>query len=160
MTIYSGLLLWVFCIISSNAYAADNMLFYGSLTEPPPCSINDGDYVDVDFGNQVGVNKVDGVNYLRPVNYQINCDQNTDAGNMTLEIIGVRTDYDNAALRTNVADLGIKIFQNDYPFEINKPIQISLANKPILKAVPVKRPGSMLSERSFEATATLLAAYQ
>ncbi|WP_413507992.1 fimbrial protein [Serratia proteamaculans] len=161
MTTYAGLVLLLASgALTGNAYAAENMRFYGTLVEPPPCTINDGGNVDVNFGDRVGVTKVDGVNYLQAVNYQISCEANADAWNMTLEIIGVPTDYDSAALMANVTDLGIKILQNGQPFELNKPIPIRLANKPKLEAVPVKRPGATLREGAFEATATLLAVYQ
>lgn len=146
--------------LTGNLCAAENMKLYGTLVEPPPCTINDGGNVDVDFGSRVGVTKVDGVNYLQLVNYQITCDPNVEATNMTLQIIGVPTDYDSAAVKANVTDLGIHILQNGQPFELNKPIPIKFVSQPKLEAVPVKRPGATLKEGPFEATATLLAAYQ
>ncbi|CAI0697350.1 fimbrial protein [Serratia quinivorans] len=157
ITTCAGLLLmWV----GGTACAAENMKLYGTLVEPPPCTINDGGMVDVDFGNRVGVKKVDGVNYLQPINYQITCDPNANSWNMTLEIVGASTNYDKAAVVTDATDLGIQILQNGQPFELNKPIAIRLASKPKLEAVPVKRPGAQLKEGPFEATATLLAVYQ
>ncbi|MGE6469010.1 fimbrial protein [Serratia proteamaculans] len=161
MRVHSGLLLLLVSSgVAVNVSAAENMRLYGTLVEPPPCTINDGGNVEVDFGNRVGVKKVDGVNYLQPINYTISCDPNANAWNMTLEIIGVPTDYDKAAVNADVTDLGIHILQNGQPFELNKPIPIRLANKPKLEAVPVKRPGAILKEGPFVATATLLATYQ
>lgn len=159
MTTYSRLFLACGTLVS-NVYASENMRFFGSMIEPPPCTINDGGNVDVDFLDRVGVKKVDGVNYLKPINYQITCDPNVGAWNMTLEIVGVPADYDNAALKTDVTNLGVRILQNGQPFELNKPISIRLADKPTLEAVPVKQPGAILNEGPFVATATLLAAYQ
>ncbi|WP_258090194.1 fimbrial protein [Serratia liquefaciens] len=158
---YSGTALVLLCgVLSAAAQAADNMKLHGTLVEPPACTINNGADVDVDFGNRVGVKKVDGVNYLQPMNYQITCDPNANAWAMTLEIVGVRADYDSAAVVTGVTDLAIQIKQNGVPFELNKPIPIVLTNPPRLEAVPVKRPGAMLTEGPFEATATLKAVYQ
>ncbi|CAI1189881.1 putative minor fimbrial subunit StfF [Serratia marcescens] len=158
---YSGIA-WLFAssTLSSAGMAAENMAFFGTLVEPPACTINNGGLVDVDFGNRVGIKKVDGVNYLQPMNYQINCDPNAQAWAMTLEIVGVSADYDRAAVVTGVKDLAIQIKQNGVPFELNKPIPIQLTNPPHLEAVPVKRQRATLKEGPFEATATLKAVYQ
>lgn len=158
---YSGITLLLACgMLSTSGRAAENMKFFGTLVEPPACTINNGGNVDVDFGNRVGVKKVDGVNYLQPMNYQITCDPNANAWAMTLEIVGTPADYDRAAVVTGVTDLAIQIKQNGVAFELNKPIPISLTNPPQLEAVPVKRPGATLKEGPFEATATLKAVYQ
>ncbi|MGI9710813.1 fimbrial protein [Serratia marcescens] len=158
---YSGIAwLLAFGALSSPGQAAENMKFFGTLVEPPACTINNGGNVDVDFGNRVGVKKVDGVNYLQPMNYQITCDPSANAWRMTLEIAGKAASYDKAGVVTNVTDLAIQIRQNGVPFELNKPIAINLNNPPQLEAVPVKRPGATLKEGAFEATATLKAVYQ
>ncbi len=161
MKLYAGmLLLLVSATLSVPGMAADNMKFSGTLIEPPPCTINNDGQVDVDFGSRVGVKKVDGVNYLQVMNYRIKCDPSVSARDMTLEIIGTPADYDAAAVSSNVTDLAIQIKQNGVPFELNKPIPISLTTPPILSAVPVKRIGATLVEGPFEATATLRAVYQ
>ncbi|MDI3197828.1 fimbrial protein [Serratia ureilytica] len=140
--------------------AADNMRFSGTLIEPPTCSINDGNRVDVDFGDRVGVKKVDGKNYLQPVNYQITCEPGAGSWAMTLEVVGSAADFDRAAIESNVDNLAIRLLQDGKPFALNKPIAIQRNAPPQLEAVPVKRPGSELSEGAFEATATLQAVYQ
>ncbi|MEY0891467.1 pilus assembly protein, partial [Providencia rettgeri] len=62
--------------------------------------------------------------------------------------------------QTNEKNLAIRITQNGQPFEINKPITITPTTPPAIKAVPIKRPGSTLTEGPFSVTATLLAEYQ
>lgn len=146
--------------LGSPAAAEDNMRFSGTLIEPPPCTINDGGEVDVDFGNRVGVTRVDGVNYLQPVNYRVTCSPGARAWSMTLEVVGTPADYDEAAIKSNVDDLAIRLLQNGKRFILNKPIPIKLNAAPTLTAVPVKRQGAVLKEGAFEATATLLAVYQ
>ncbi|AVN32298.1 fimbrial protein [Serratia marcescens] len=146
--------------LGGPATAADNMRFSGVLIEPPPCTINDGGEVDVDFGNRVGVSKVDGVNYQQPVNYRISCTPGAGAWNMTLEVVGTAADYDTAAVASNMDDLAVRLLQNGKRFILNQPIPVRLNAPPTLKAVPVKRPGATLKEGAFEATATLLAVYQ
>ncbi|HHQ4308821.1 TPA: fimbrial protein [Serratia fonticola] len=140
--------------------AADNLLFRGTLIEPPPCKINDGGQVDVNFGERVGVNKVDGVNYLMAMDYRIICEPGVSGLDMTLTLSGLPTGYDDAAIKTDRADLGIRVLQNGQPFTLDKPIDIDPNNPPTLEAVPVKTPGATLNEGTFEATATLQAQYQ
>jgi type 1 fimbria pilin len=140
-----------------------DMIFHGTLIEPPPCTINDGDRVDVDFGDRVGINKVDGVNYRKMLNYQITCDKAIGGSwALTLSLIGSSAEFDGEALLTNKASLGIRIYKknNNEPFTPNSTLKINLANPPRLEAVPIKQAGATLTEGPFEAWATLRADYQ
>jgi len=158
MTRYLTLSLLLVC--GHPLYAADNMLFRGTLIEPLPCTINDGGMVDVDFGERVGVNKVDGVNYLKAMDYRITCEPGVSGLDMTLTLSGVHTGYDPAAVQTDLVDLGIRVLQNGKPFTLNMPLSIDPKNPPVLEAVPVKTPGATLKEGAFLATATLKAEFQ
>jgi hypothetical protein len=143
------------------AWGEQDMKFSGTLVAPPPCIINDGNVIDVDFGTKVGINRVDGVNYLKTVNYTITCDPSATLWDMTLTLNGTNaTWWDNATLQTDVADLGIQITQSGRPFELSKPIAIDPKNPPTLQAVPVKKAGSTLTAQPFQATATLTAIFQ
>ncbi|WP_235432617.1 fimbrial protein [Pragia fontium] len=135
------------------------MSFHGILVEPPPCKINDGAMVDVNF-ERVGVNKVDGVNYLKTLDYNITCEPGVTGLDMTLLLSGQKTSYDDAAVQTDLADLGIRVLQNGQPFTLDTPIKIDPQSPPTLTAVPVKTPGATLTENAFSASATLLASYQ
>ena len=138
-----------------------DMTFRGTLIEPPPCTINDGERVDVDFGERVGINKVDGVNYRQIMNYQITCN-NAGSGSwaLTLSLTGAAAGFDEQALQTNKTDLGIRVYQNDKPFTPGSSLAIDISNPPRLEAVPVKREGATLTEGAFESWATLRADYQ
>ncbi|CAI1018820.1 Minor fimbrial protein prsF precursor [Serratia proteamaculans] len=138
-----------------------DMTFHGTLIEPPPCTINDGNQVEVDFGDRVGINKVDGENYRQQLNYQITCDKAL-GGNwaLTLSLSGSAAGFDNDALLTNKSGLGIRVYQGDKPFTPNSSVKINLANPPRLDAVPIKQTGATLTEGVFEAWATLRADYE
>ncbi|WP_440515023.1 fimbrial protein [Serratia sarumanii] len=160
MTILLTGLLWSVV----TAQAKDNeagMTFYGTLITPPPCAISDGGRIDVDFGDRVGINKVDGTNYRQSMNYQVRC-ENGSGSNwlLSLSLIGAATGFDKNALQTSKTDLGIRVYENGQPFTPGSRLSISLANQPLLEAVPVKRTGATLTEGSFEAWATLQADYQ
>lgn len=154
-------ILWsLLLVLSHPLHAVDNMLFRGTLIEPPPCKINEGGMVDVDFGDKVGVNKVDGVNYLKALDYRVTCEEGASGMDVVLTLSGQPTFYDGAAIQTDMADLGIRILQNGQPFTLDTPVVIDPKAPPMLQAVPVKAPGASLKEGAFTATATLKAEYQ
>lgn len=162
-TMMNTLLLAIVWGITSVALAEGDveMTFHGSLIEPPPCTINDGNRVDVNFGERLGINKVDGVNYRQMINYQIVCeDAVSGSWALTLSLNGASAGFDELALNTNKTDLGIRIYQNDKPFKPGSKLEIDLSSPPRLEAVPIKREGSTLIEGSFESWATLRADYQ
>lgn len=166
MNIYGAMMLFLAGVGASTlTQAADNMSFHGTLIAPPPCTIsnglNDGSKIDVDFGERIGINKVDGINYRRTVDYRIRCEEGAGKWDMTLIITGTATGFDEAAVQTQQkADLGIRLYQNGQPFILNQALPVDPNNLPVLEAVPVKAPGNTLTEGAFEATATLQAVYQ
>ncbi|MFJ2334797.1 fimbrial protein [Pseudomonas helleri] len=143
--------------LCSNATA--NVAFNGTLIEPPPCTINGGSTIEVDF-KEVGISKVDGEHYRESVNYAITCSTDTLPWEMILTVRGTPTGFDSSAVQSSVVDLGIRLLQNGIPLELNTPLIITPSSPPVLEAVPVKRLGSTLAPGGFTASATLLANYQ
>ncbi|ADZ41222.1 TPA: fimbrial protein [Yersinia enterocolitica] len=158
--ISGGVVTVVLALGSSLAYA-DNMLFSGTLINPPPCVINGGSTIDVPFGENLGVNKIDGINYTQTVPYSVTCETVSSSLELGITIVSASvTTFDPAAIQTDVQNLGIRILKNGIPFALNTRVAYDKNNPPELKAVPVKATGATLSEGSFEATATLLVDYQ
>lgn len=149
-----GLLL---CLSIAPLFAANDLAFRGVLIEPPPCTINSGIAIDVDFGARLGVNKVNGVNYMQDLNYSISCSAGSAPWSMRLTLEGAATGYDSAAVETNMAGLGLHFMQASKPFPLNTQLPVDPKNLPRLQVVPVKMPGATLSEGAFNATATLQA---
>ncbi|CAI1819802.1 putative minor fimbrial subunit StfF [Serratia plymuthica] len=157
----AGMLLSALLILSQAIPAhAANMFFQGTLVRAPSCEINEGQAIDVNFGDRVGVSKVDGSNYLQTIDYHITCEPGATTLELGLRVVGAPTIFDGAALQTNVSDLGIRLLQNGLPLQINQRVAIDPKNPPRLQAVPVKKMGVALPEGVFEVTATLLADYQ
>ncbi|MFA3759749.1 fimbrial protein [Yersinia sp. 2544 StPb PI] len=147
--------------LSSTLVYADDVLFTGTLINPAPCVINGGNTIDVPFGENLGVNKIDGINYTRDVPYSMTCETTSSSLELGLTIVSASvTTFDSAAIQTDVQDLGIRLLKNGVPFALNTRVAYDKNNPPVLKAVPVKAAGATLSEGSFEATATLLVDYQ
>ena len=87
MKICKQLALLVLCTAGINAAASANLAFTGTLVEPPLCTINNGNTLTIDF-KDVGVNKVDGINYRLPMNYTITCAGSTLPWEMVLTVKG------------------------------------------------------------------------
>ncbi|MDC6118403.1 fimbrial protein [Serratia rubidaea] len=132
---------------------------YGTLVEPPPCQINNNQVIDVPFG-EIGVNRVDGKNYLKQVEAPLKCDDSQLKWDLWLEVHGQATAFDKAAVQSSVTDLGIHLMMDGKPLELNKPVLITPAPTLKLQAVPVKKAGAELPEGAFDASATLLVEYQ
>ncbi|EOY5052097.1 fimbrial protein [Serratia marcescens] len=153
-----GLALWS---LYGNALAGEALMaFSGTLNAPPPCVINNGQRIEVDFGQQVGISQVDGQRYLQNVNYRIDCEPGSSGQTLGLTLVAAASGFDVAAVPTNVPDLAIRLLLAGNPFVLNKRMPIDAANTPRLQAVPVKRPGGALTPQAFSAQATLLADYQ
>lgn len=125
----------------------------------PPCIINDDQAIDVDFGSELLTTKIDGSNYIKTVDYTLECKNNTSNA-MKMQVQGSATTFDSSALQTNMKDLGVALKANGSALTINNWMNFTYPNKPVLQAVPVKRAGSSLSGGDFVAAATLMVAYQ
>ncbi|WP_338481056.1 fimbrial protein [Pseudomonas trivialis] len=147
------------CTLGLGNGASANLTFSGTLNEPPPCTIDAGNTIEVDFGD-VGIKRIDGVKYRRGLGYTISCGTDTLPWELRLSVNGTPTGFDGAAVQTSVPSLGVRVFQNNQPFALNKPMDINLSSPPTLEVVPVQQPGAILAPSRFTAVATLLAEYE
>lgn len=149
--IFSALLIALFLDYSATAESSTpNFKFHGNLTVVD-CTVNDNKSMTVDFGDAVGVHKINGKNYSQPVPFEVKCTA-PDSGSippLKLTISGSKTDFDKTAVTTTVDGLGVQVQRNGVPQELNKPIVISYSDLPVLTVVPVLKPGTELSARSF-----------
>ncbi|MGY2137362.1 fimbrial protein [Pseudomonas reactans] len=159
MTCWQQRALLALCSIGLCNAASANLTFSGTLNEPPPCTIDAGNTIEVDFGD-VGTKRVDGVKYRRGLGYTISCGPATLPWALKLSVNGTPTPYDASAVQTNVPALGIRVYQNNVPFPLNTRLDITLSSPPVLEVVPIKQPGITLPPARFAAVATLLAEYE
>lgn len=130
--------------------------FHGTLVVVE-CSINAGGRQMVDFGDAVGIHRIDGKRYEQSVPFNLDC-KNYAGGQMpamTLTPEGTATSFDEAALATNVSGLGIELRSNGTPLPLNKAVSLDYNNLPSLTAVPVVQPSTELSAQPFAATVRL-----
>lgn len=141
--------------------AINDVTFHGTLVSPPACTISDGKTIEVEFRNVI-IDNINGDNFRQDVPYTITCDPDVrdDAWEMSLTWTGNQTSYDDAAIETDVAGLGIELQQNGQLFKVGEQLTIDPASPPTLTAVPVKASDAALSEGNFSAWATLTVDYQ
>lgn len=152
----------VICILKIPMGYAD-ITFKGRLVSLPPCSISNDALIDVDFGDSIGVNTVDGANYKKKINYSVTCTQSAPVGSsLILMLKGNPANYDSekASINTNKNGLGIKFYLGGQAFKLDTKVKINVNSLPTLEAVPIKNPSVDLTQGFFESTGTLLAEYQ
>lgn len=126
----------------------------------PPCTINNNDKsITVDFGDAVSTTRIDGHYKRIPVEYDIDC-KSARAPDLKMTLSGEGAGFDKKVLSTNHTDLGIALYHEDTPLELNSSINFNLTNKPKLEAVLVKRENSVLDGGGFVASATMSIEYQ
>ncbi|CAQ82822.1 MULTISPECIES: fimbrial protein [Photorhabdus] len=131
---------------------------YGVVIAPPPCEINNGNTIDVDFG-EVMITRIDGVNYMKPVKYTVKCEK-MPVNAMKMKIAGNTASFDRMVLETNRAGLGIAVIHNGQKLPVNDWMKFTYPNFPELHAVPVKEMSAVLKGGNFGAGATMMVEYQ
>ncbi len=144
---------------SGNLLATMTMLsIQGTILLPPPCVINGEKPISITF-NEVLTTRVDGKNYRQQVPYTLQCNA-ASSNALRMMITGGDAGFGNGALRTDIDDLGINLEADSSAFPVNTWLIFYLPEQPKLFAVPIKRPGSTLSARPFNAAATMVVDYQ
>lgn len=124
-----------------------------------PCKINNNGIIEVNFGNDVKTNLVDGNYKKMRVPYILDCPAGAPKA-MSFRIEGPPAAFDYDVLMTNFSDFGIAIISDEHPLPINSPKDFTYPYLPRLYAVPVKRPGAILKGGVFSAGAIMRVEYR
>lgn len=140
--------------------ATDNMTFHGTLVVPP-CTISSGKTIEVSFGTNLGVNKIDGSNYKQSVNYTVDCESGYAANNLAIVVDTTNpAAFDSSAVQTDKTGLGIRILVDGAAATFASRVAVSdPVSPPVIEAVPVKDQSVALIAGAFEASLTLRADY-
>ncbi|MGP3070585.1 fimbrial protein [Serratia nevei] len=155
---FLSLTVLVMGLLYSTYSCAADITIKVAVLEQPSCVINGERPIEVDFGDDVIVNRVDGRNYSRPIGYTLNC--GGGSGKLKMQLRGSSAAFDSQLLQTSNGDLGIALLRDGNRVAPNSWMNFNYGDVPILTAVPVKRPGSVLKGGLFTAGATMLIAYQ
>lgn len=133
--------------------------FQGGVILALPCSVNNGEVIEVDFGDMV-IREIDGVRYSKPIPFKIDC---SAAGAVQMRFTGTKSSFDLWGIETSKPGLGIHITIDGNPYPAwagsNKDIP-DVQSPPELRAVPIVNSASPPSPGAFTSVATLLAEYQ
>lgn len=151
-------IIWVFVFFCHSVFA-DTKLTIKITVLAPPCVINENNLIDVDFGSEVVVSKVDEHIYVKPVNFDFNCSDNV-ATDFKFQIEGTGSSFDKNILRTNNKNLGVRFLSNNNEIDINKWVDFNINSKPQITALLIQNPKSDLAAGDFSTGATLKVDYQ
>jgi len=151
--------LTVSLLSSFAAYSYDINIGVSGNVVTPPCIINSGQTIVVDFGDSIVTSKIDGVKYIKTLSYSLVCD-GRPSDSMKMKVLGEPTSFDGKLLKTSSHNLGIRMIMDERPFPLNEWVNFYYTKQPILQAVPVKNNGGEIAGGIFTAGATLLVAYQ
>lgn len=147
-------------VLRGSEAATADVTIKGVIISPPPCTINNNNTINVNFGNAVDISKVDGKNYLTDISYSLQCTGNT-SDTMTLSIQGTPADFDSgAALEGGHGGLGIELLHDGDRLKLGDKIAFTYPTLPSLQAVPVKKEGATLETGEFSVGATMVVDWQ
>ncbi len=135
------------------------MAFHGTLIEVPPCVVNDGRQVVVDFGDEVMTTRIDGSRYKQRIEFTVDCSVEFSSL-QKMRIEGSAAGFDPTVLSGNHAGFGIALYHNDTRYTPGDWLAFNGADLPVLYAAPVKQDGSTLSGGAFSVLASLVVDYQ
>ncbi|WP_238387483.1 fimbrial protein [Serratia sp. P2ACOL2] len=136
--------------------------FTGKVIEAPPCNINNGQVIEVNFGDDLQTTRIDGENYRKNIDYVLDC-REAGSNAIRMQIRGPAASFDNRMLATvERPELGISIkLANIMIFSVNDWLRMDSSSiKPALTAAPAKAPNSELQPGNFSAGATMVFEYQ
>lgn len=146
--------------VAPPAQAVD-VYFSGTLVAPPPCVINANQDISVNFGDDLLVGRVDGVNYEQVIDYSLDCSAGASVTSaFKLQLQGNGAGFDSSVLNTSKTGLGLELRSGGAKLPVNSWINFNEPARPALTAVPVRNSVGTLTGGVFTASATLLVDYQ
>lgn len=159
-------ILFVLCLLGMipNSRAASEgdvttVNISGIIVDTPECVVNGNDTVDVDFGNDVIIRRINGGDYRVGIVYTALCGVVAQNG-LTLTISGEDAGFGNGLLKTSRDGLGIRLYKNSEIVSAGEKIQFEYPNFPVLDAELVKDNTVNLTAGEFSGTATMVFGFQ
>lgn len=146
-------------LTSAPTQAATTVSVKVTVLAPLPCVLNGNQPIEVNFGDEVLTTRINGENYLTPVDYKFTCTEPEKNG-MRLLLAGTGAGFDGKLLQTSVGGLGIAFLNNGSRIALNSWQNFTFPALPKLEAVPVKQANATLPTGEFMASATLRVDYQ
>jgi len=129
-----------------------------------PCQVVDSrsanlvERVEINFGNAVGINHINGSYKKVELPYSIACNPGySDRLRMNFEYTGAS--FDKNLVQTSNEALGVRFLSNGAVVTAGEWFRIEVLHSPRLEAVLVRKPGAKLQPGKFTAVATLQVDY-
>lgn len=123
------------------------------------CEINNGETINVDFGNNLMARQLDGESYMKAIEYSLACEDLT-SNDLEMQFEGTSTSFNEDYLATDRDGLGIKLYMNGASMPLNTWVPFTWPEVPVLQAAPVKGESNDVETGVFSASATLKIQYQ
>ncbi|HCM9126669.1 TPA: fimbrial protein [Enterobacter asburiae] len=153
----------IFGAISHSSVADDNNIniTVKVVVRASPCKINNGQVIDVNFGDTVITTDVPKQLVEKDVNYTLDCASADQSKTLVMRISGTGATFDDKSLKTSIPELGIKMKADGADYPVNTDLVLAnSSSKPALKALLVQESGAHLPTGSFTAGATMTVDYQ
>lgn len=141
------------------ALAQADVTFHGTLIDAPPCVVNGGQKIQVDFGNDVMTTRIDGSEYKQRIDFTLDCSAATSS-HQKVRITGTAAGFDAQALSGDIPGFGIALYHGQNRYTLGEWLSFTEPNLPEFYAVPVKDPQTDLSGGRFSVLASLVVDYQ
>lgn len=125
----------------------------------PPCTINGGRDIFVNFGSGILPGSINGINHEKPLPYTVDCPAGT-SNLLKLQVAGTGAAFNASLLSTNKNNLAIEIKSNGTRLAINNWIDFVYPTQPALSAVLVRNSTGSISLGTINATATIIVEYR
>lgn len=124
------------------------------------CEINDNQPINVDFGDML-IKDVDGINYERPVEYTLDCEDGNTNPNLKLRFENnAGAPFDSTLLNTSDRNVGILIKANGNKLPLGEWVSFSYNSYPALTATPVPSTVGGIDDGRLTAIALLTVEYE
>lgn len=124
----------------------------------PPCRINDGNMITIDFEDVIEKD-IDKGNYVKPIEYTLVCNTAFNLG-MKMSISGTGASFNNKLLQTNFENLAVEFKANNNHLALKDKINFFYKTPPKLSVTLVKKANTSIPGGQFVANATLKVEYQ
>lgn len=154
--IFGLLSLSKFCAADNTANITVNVMVTADV-----CEINNGQNIDVDFGDSIVTTDVMAGTVQKTIAYTFDCSNADTSKTLKMRITGSEADFTGGLLKTTISDLAIKLKADGVDYPINSDLSLASKDyKPNLVAVLVGKPGARLPTGGFTAGATMMVDYQ
>ncbi|MCK7268877.1 hypothetical protein L8O48_17590 [Enterobacter cloacae] len=141
-----------------------NLSVRGVIEDAPECTINGNDMIDVDFGDAVYSQKIDGLNYKRQkLIYNMSC-SNMLSTSLKVKVVSTSGEgFESGMIGTNRDGLAIRLYSDNGVLHTDEFLNFTYNNDsggPNIYAVLAAKETSELVEGTFSGAGTLVILYQ